>query len=79
MSEHHWISAAIKHHGALRNKAKHAGMSTEAFARKHQHAAGVLGHQARLGLTLMHLHKHDSENGPTEKMNKKADEQEGRQ
>ena len=59
----HFIAAAIKHHGIFRAAAKKAGMSTEAFARKHEHASGVLGHRARLALTLMHLHKHDSMSG----------------
>jgi len=59
VSEHQWISGAIKHHGVFRAAAKRAGMSTESFARKHEHAAGVLGHRARLALTLMHLHEHD--------------------
>ena len=54
----HWIQGAIQHHGAFRAKAKAAGMSTEAFAEKHQNAPGVLGHQARLAKTLMHLSKH---------------------
>jgi hypothetical protein len=66
MSEHHWISGAIKHHGVFRAAAKNSGMSTEAFARKHEHASGVLGHRARLALTLMHLHKHDSMAGDSD-------------
>ena len=57
MSEH-WIKTAIHHHGDFKKKAQAAGMSTEAFAEKHQHADGVIGHQARLAKTLMHLHKH---------------------
>lgn len=55
-----WIKTAITHHGVFRAAAKKAGMSTESFAHKHEHASGVLGHRARLALTLMHLHKHDS-------------------
>lgn len=61
MSESHWIGSAIKHHGVFRAAAKRAGMSTEAFARKHEHAKGVLGHRARLALTLHHLSNHDAE------------------
>ncbi|MDE2098699.1 MAG: hypothetical protein KGL39_15705 [Patescibacteria group bacterium] len=59
MSEHHWISSAIKHHGVFRAAAQRAGMSTEAFARKHEKSAGIMGQRARLALTLMGLHHHD--------------------
>jgi hypothetical protein len=56
MSEH-WIQAAVsKHHGVFRAAAKRAGMSTHAFAEQHRHAKGVIGHRARLALTLMALH-----------------------
>lgn len=79
MSNPNFISTAIKHHGVFRAAAKHAGMSTEAFAKKHQHAAGVLGHRARLALTLMHLHKHDTENAPAHQLDKKTAEQEAQQ
>lgn len=51
-----WIEHAITHHGALKAKAEHAGMSTQAYAEKHQHDGGTTGHQANLGLTLMHMH-----------------------
>ena len=74
MSEHHWIAGAIKHHGVFRAAAKRAGMSTEAYARKHEHASGVLGHRARLALTLMHLNHHDEANTPQEKFSRKVDE-----
>jgi hypothetical protein len=47
-----WIKKAIKRPGALKAKAKRAGMSTMAFARKHKNAPGRLGRQARLALTL---------------------------
>lgn len=67
MSEHHWISSAIEHHGIFRAAAKSAGMSTEAFARKHERAPGVLGHRARLALTLMHLSGHDAAQTPKAK------------
>lgn len=57
MSQNHWIQSAVKnHHGVFRAAAKRAGMSTHAFAEKHKHASGVLGHRARLALTLMALH-----------------------
>jgi len=52
-----WIQKAIKRPGALTRKAKAAGMSTMAFARKKRHAAGRLGRQARLALTLRKLRK----------------------
>ncbi len=53
-----WIQTAIHHHGVFRKAAKAAGKTTEEYAREHEHASGVLGHRARLALTLMHLHKH---------------------
>ena len=49
-----WIQKAVAGaHGQFAAKAKRAGMSTRAFARKKQHAAGLLGKQARLALVLM--------------------------
>ena len=50
-----WIKGAIKRKGALTKKAKAAGMSTMAFARKMRHAKGTVGYQARLALTLRKL------------------------
>jgi len=47
-----WIQKAIKRPGAFTRKAKAAGMSVQAYARKKRHAAGRLGKQARLALTL---------------------------
>ena len=73
MAERHWIAGAIKHHGVFRAAAKRAGMSTEAYAHKHEHASGVLGHRARLALTLMHLNHHDEANTPQAKFNRKVD------
>ena len=52
-----WIQKAIKRPGAFTRKAKAAGMSVQAFARKKRHAAGRLGKQARLALTLKKMHK----------------------
>jgi len=52
-----WIQKAIKRPGALTMKAKAAGMSTMAFARRHRKAPGRLGKQARLALTLGGLRK----------------------
>ncbi len=47
-----WIGKAIKRPGALRRKAKAAGMSTRKFALKHAHSPGRLGKEARLANTL---------------------------
>jgi hypothetical protein len=47
-----WIKKAIRRPGALRAKAKAAGMSTMAYARSHRKAKGRTGRQARLALTL---------------------------
>ena len=52
-----WIKAAIKRPGALTAKAKRAGMSTMAYARKMRGAPGRTGKQARLALTLRKLPK----------------------
>jgi hypothetical protein len=52
-----WIQGAIKHPGAFSKKAKAAGMSTSAFAKKHEHDSGKLGKQARLAQTLGKMHK----------------------
>ena len=71
MSEHQWISGAIHHHGVFRAAAKKAGMSTESYARLHEHASGVLGHRARLALTLMHLNNHDETEAPAAKAEKR--------
>ena len=47
-----WIQGAIKRPGALKRKAKRAGMSTSAYATKHAHDKGRTGRQARLAKTL---------------------------
>lgn len=47
-----WIAGAIKRPGAFTRKAKAAGMTVQAFARAKRKAAGRLGKQARLALTL---------------------------
>ena len=57
-----WIKGAIKHPGALRKKAKAAGMSTGAFAAKVRadkgHHYSTLTHrQANLAKTLGKLRK----------------------
>ena len=52
----HWIKAATKNsHGQFRKRAEAAGMSTSAFAKKEEHAPGLIGEQARLAETLMGL------------------------
>lgn len=53
-----WIQGAIKHPGAFGRKAKAAGMSTSAYARKMRHAKGATGRQARLALTLGKMRRH---------------------
>jgi len=52
-----WIKGAIKRPGALRAKAKRAGMSTRAYARAHKGSKGRTGRQARLALTLMKMRR----------------------
>ena len=48
-----WIKGAVsKHPGALKRKAKAAGMSTTAYAKKHASDPGRTGKQARLAKTL---------------------------
>ncbi len=50
-----WIKGAIKRPGAFTRKAKAAGMTVQAYARKMRHAAGRTGKQARLALTLKRI------------------------
>ena len=52
-----WIAGAIKRPGALTKKAKAAGMSTGAYARKKAGAKGRTGKQARLAITLAKMRK----------------------
>lgn len=53
-----WIAKATsKNKGKFSAKAKRAGMSTAAYAKKEAGAGGTLGHEAVLAETLMHLHK----------------------
>ena len=47
-----WIQRAITRPGAFTRKAKAAGMTVQAYARKMRKAPGRLGKQARLALTL---------------------------
>lgn len=46
-----WMESANTHPGAFRAKAKKAGMSTAAYARKKDKAPGKLGKEARLAET----------------------------
>jgi hypothetical protein len=46
----HWMQRAVKHPGALTRSAMAAGMSVQAFARKHRHDKGVTGERARLDI-----------------------------
>jgi hypothetical protein len=47
-----WMAGAVRRPGALRAKAKRAGMSTSAYAKKHAHDPGRTGKQARLAQTF---------------------------
>lgn len=51
-------SKVIKRPGAFKRKAKKAGMSTAAYARKERHAPGRTGKQARLALAFATMRKH---------------------
>ena len=53
----HWIQKALKKPGSLSAAAKHAGESTEDFAREHDGDPGTLGKRARLAEVLMNLRK----------------------
>ncbi len=46
----HWMGAAVRHPGALTQKAHAAGESPMAFARSHAHTPGTTGQQARFAL-----------------------------
>lgn len=52
-----WIAGAIRRPGAFTRKARAAGMGVQAYARKKKGAAGRLGRQARLALTLGRISK----------------------
>ncbi len=57
MSKKNWIAGAINpaNRGALRKAAKAAGMSTQAYAKRHAGDSGVAGRRSRLALTLTKL------------------------
>lgn len=42
----HWMQGAVKRKGKLTQRAKAAGMSTMAYARKHEHDSGPRGSKA---------------------------------
>lgn len=46
------IKKAVKRPGALTRKAKAAGMSVQAYAKKHKNDKGLTGKQARFAITL---------------------------
>jgi len=52
-----WIQSAIKRPGALTKKARAAGQSVMAFARRHRQEGGTTGRQSRLAITLSKLRK----------------------
>ena len=52
-----WIQSAIKRPGAFTRKAKAAGTTVQAYARKMRHTSGRTGRQARLALTLKKISK----------------------
>lgn len=53
-----WIKQATsKSHGQFAAKAKKAGMSTNAFAKKESGASGKIGKQARLAEALSKMRK----------------------
>lgn len=64
-----WIKAATEGaHGQFREKAEHAGKSTSAYAKEHEHDSGKTGKQARLAESLMamnHAHKKHSASNKT--------------
>jgi hypothetical protein len=54
----HWMKKAFANsHGQERNVAHRAGMSTHAYAEKHQHDKGRAGKRARLALVGMRARK----------------------
>lgn len=61
MAENKWIQGAVKHPGALTQKAKAAGMSPMAYAaqvtKKGSTASATTKRQANLAKTLTSFHK----------------------
>lgn len=64
-----WIKSAInpEHKGEFREKAEHAGKSTEAYAVEHEDDSGKTGRQARLAKTLMAMHHAHKKHGASHK------------
>lgn len=52
-----WIQGAVKHPGAFKKAAEHAGMSTQSYAEKEKGASGTLGKRARLALTFAKMRR----------------------
>lgn len=68
-----WIKAATENsHGQFREKAEHAGKSTEAYAREHEHDSGKLGKQARLAESLMSMTKAHKKSSASHKAIRKS-------
>jgi len=68
-----WIAKATSNsHGQFRAKAKKAGMSTKAYARKEAGKPGKTGKQARLAETLMGMHHKESKEGRKKRLDKWA-------
>lgn len=59
-------SEVIKHPGAFSAKAKHAHMSTQAYAEKEKNAGGTLGRQANLALTFRKMRAKKADGGVME-------------
>lgn len=59
--EKNWIAGAIKHPGAETRAAEKAGMSVQAYAKKHEHDSGTAGKRARLAMTLKKINKEEVE------------------
>jgi hypothetical protein len=57
--EKNWIAGAIKHPGAETRAAEKAGMSVQAYAKKHEHDPGTAGKRARLAMTLKKINKEE--------------------
>lgn len=53
------IKKAIKRPGALTAKAKAAGMSTQEFARAHQHDNDLTGQEARFDVNILSKYHKD--------------------
>lgn len=52
-----YVKTMIQHHEAFKKEATKAGKSIEDYAKEHENAKGMRGHQARMHKTLGHLMK----------------------